>query len=51
MVVALCLSHVQADPLERAYQRGDIIEKRRHLMQDWADYCEGEKVILQAAMS
>jgi integrase len=44
-VVELCLSHVQADPLERAYQRGDIIEKRRQLMQTWADYCEnGEQV-------
>ena len=38
-VVELCLSHVQGDPLERAYQRGDILEKRRRLMQDWADYC------------
>jgi integrase len=43
-VVELCLSHVQGDPLERAYQRGDIIGKRRQLMQDWADYCEhGER--------
>lgn len=39
-VVELCLSHVQGDPLERAYQRGDIIEKRRQLMQAWADYCD-----------
>jgi integrase len=39
-VVELCLSHVQGDALERAYQRGDIIEKRRQLMQAWADYCE-----------
>jgi integrase len=38
-VVELCLSHVQGDPLERAYQRGDILEKRRRLMRDWADYC------------
>jgi integrase len=38
-VVELCLSHAQGDPLERAYQRGDIIEKRRQLMQAWADYC------------
>jgi integrase len=39
-VVELCLSHVQGDPLERAYQRGDIIDKRRRLMQEWADFCE-----------
>jgi integrase len=38
-VVELCLSHVQGDPLERAYQRGDILDKRRQLMQAWADYC------------
>lgn len=45
-VVELCLSHVQGDPLERAYQRGDIIEKRRQLMQAWADYCEtGEQMV------
>lgn len=44
-VVELCLSHVQGDPLERAYQRGDILEKRRRLMQEWADYCErGEQM-------
>ena len=39
-VVELCLSHVQGDPLERAYQRGDILDKRRRLMQEWADYCQ-----------
>jgi integrase len=38
-VVELCLSHLQGDALERAYQRGDIIEKRRRLMQEWADFC------------
>lgn len=45
-VVELCLSHVQRDPLEQAYQRGDILEKRRQLMQAWADYCAtGEPTI------
>jgi len=39
-VVELSLSHAQGDPLERAYQRGDILDKRRRLMQDWADFCE-----------
>lgn len=38
-VIELCLSHVQRDPLDRAYQRGDILEKRRSLMQDWSDFC------------
>jgi integrase len=40
-VVELCLSHVQRDELERAYQRGDILDKRRRLLQEWADFCEG----------
>jgi len=31
-VVELCLSHVQGEALERAYQRGDILDKRRRLM-------------------
>jgi integrase len=39
-VVELCLSHVQGDALERAYQRGDLLDKRRRLMQEWADFCE-----------
>lgn len=26
--------------MERAYQRGDILDKRRRLMQEWADFCE-----------
>ena len=38
-VVELCLSHARGDPLERAYQRGDILDKRRRLIQEWADFC------------
>jgi hypothetical protein len=29
--------------LDLAYQRGEIIDKRRQLMQAWADYCETGK--------
>jgi hypothetical protein len=25
--------------VEAAYRRGDLFEKRRRLMQDWAEYC------------
>ena len=32
------LAHVLTDKTEAAYQRGDLLEKRRHLMQAWADY-------------
>lgn len=34
------LAHVLQDKTEAAYQRGDMLEKRRRLMQAWADYCD-----------
>lgn len=39
------LAHSLPDKVEAAYRRGDLIEKRKVLMQVWADYCEaaGEK--------
>jgi integrase len=33
------LAHVVADATERAYRRGTAIERRRTLMQQWADFC------------
>jgi integrase len=33
------LWHVVADKVEAAYRRGDLFEKRRRLMADWAAYC------------
>ena len=35
----IALAHKVADKVEAAYRRGDMIEKRRRLMTDWADYC------------
>lgn len=32
------LAHVLGDKTEAAYQRGDLLEKRRELMQEWASY-------------
>jgi len=37
-VVEAALAHAVGDAVERAYRRGDALEKRRRLMQDWADY-------------
>jgi integrase len=34
------LAHVVGDATERAYRRGDALEKRRKLMDTWARYCE-----------
>ncbi len=33
------LAHVLTDKTEAAYQRGDLLEKRREMMQAWGDYC------------
>lgn len=34
------LAHTVGDATERAYRRGDALEKRRKLMEAWAGYCE-----------
>lgn len=34
------LAHVVGDQTERAYRRGDALEKRRTLMNAWANFCE-----------
>lgn len=36
------LAHALGDSTERAYRRGDALEKRRALMTAWASYCAGE---------
>ncbi len=39
-VAEAALAHVAGDQTERAYRRGDALEKRRELMEAWATYCE-----------
>lgn len=39
-VAEAALAHVVGDETERAYRRGDALEKRRKLMVAWGDYCE-----------
>jgi integrase len=49
------LAHTISDAVERAYRRGELLEKRRRLMAAWAEYCakpapRGETVVpLRAA--
>lgn len=38
-LVEMALAHTISDKTEAAYRRGDMVEKRRRLMQDWTDYC------------
>jgi integrase len=39
VVIDLALAHKIPDKVEAAYRRGDLIEKRARLMQDWSNYC------------
>jgi integrase len=38
----MAMAHTVSDKVEAAYRRGDMREKRRRLMQDWADYCASD---------
>lgn len=42
-VAEAALAHVVGDATERAYRRGDALEKRRALMAAWAAFCEPTK--------
>jgi integrase len=39
-IAEAALAHVAGDATERAYRRGDALEKRRGLMDAWAAFCE-----------
>jgi integrase len=39
IVVEAALAHAIGDKVEAAYRRGDLFEKRRRLMSDWAAWC------------
>lgn len=39
-VVEMALAHAISNQTEAAYRRGDLFDKRRRLMDDWACYCE-----------
>jgi integrase len=37
----MALAHTISDKVEAAYRRGDLFERRRQMMKDWADFCGG----------
>ena len=39
------LAHTLNNKVEAAYRRGDLFEKRRRLMTEWAKYCQARKMI------
>jgi integrase len=42
-VCEMALAHAVSDQTEAAYRRGDLFEKRRRLMAEWAKHCETKK--------
>ena len=45
-VAEACLAHVVRNAVEAAYARTDHLDRRRILMNDWADYCIGTNRIV-----
>jgi len=43
-VIEHALAHQLKDKAEAAYQRGSLFEKRRGLMQSWANHCDSDKL-------
>jgi integrase len=57
-LIEAALAHVIGDAAEQAYSRGDMLSRRRQLMEAWANYCAqpapriaGDVVSIQAARS
>ena len=44
-IAEAALAHVLSDKTEAAYQRGDLLEKRRRLMTAWAKYCAEKSAV------
>jgi integrase len=40
----MAMAHTVSDRVEAAYRRGDMREKRRRMMADWAAYCDGKAI-------
>ena len=43
-IAEICLAHIVGDETVRSYKRGDIIDKRRRLMNDWENYAYGRSI-------
>ena len=38
----VALAHAMKDKTDAAYRRGDMMDKRREMMEAWAQFCNGE---------
>jgi integrase len=50
-VVEAALAHVIGNKVEAAYQRGDLLDKRRELMAEWGEYCASPASAIGSAVS
>lgn len=46
-VAEKALAHVVKDKAEAAYQRGDMLDKRRVMMEDWSKFCSPSKTAMR----
>ena len=50
-VMEAALAHVNQNEVEAAYQRSDLFERRRELMQAWGNYCGSKGNVVQLVKS
>jgi hypothetical protein len=43
----IALAHEMGSDVERAYRRGDMLEKRRQMMEDWAGFLHAKQIAEQ----
>lgn len=46
----ISLAHTVGSAVENAYRRSDLFERRRHLMQDWAEWCIDTSAVARPSM-
>jgi integrase len=49
-VLEMALAHAVSNQVEAAYRRGDLFEKRKRLMAEWASYCNSPLVVSGAVV-
>jgi len=48
-VAEMALAHTLESKVEAACRRGDLLEKRREMMEQWAVFCEGRPAATDAS--
>jgi integrase len=43
-LIKLCTAHDKRTKTDKAYQRSDLLEKRREIMQQWSDFVAGRSI-------